>query len=57
MRTLVEKDSFDFCKYTTNMSVASRPNGEVVMGDVEHDGRTILYVIKGAGPQSTSHVV
>ncbi|OJD30994.1 glutathione s-transferase [Diplodia corticola] len=24
----------------------SRPNGEVVLGDVEHDGRVILYVIK-----------
>ncbi|PSN67016.1 putative glutathione S-transferase GliG-like protein [Corynespora cassiicola Philippines] len=27
-------------------TVASRPNGEVIIGDVEHDGRTILYVIK-----------
>ena len=24
-----------------------RPNGEVVIGDVECDGRTILYVIRG----------
>lgn len=24
-----------------------RPNGEVVIGDMEHDGRVILYIIKG----------
>lgn len=24
-----------------------RPNGEVVIGDMDHDGRVILYIIKG----------
>jgi len=24
------------------------PNGEIVDGDVEYDGRVILYIIKGA---------
>ena len=24
-----------------------KPNGEVTIGDVEYDGRVILYVIKG----------
>ena len=26
---------------------AVRSNGEVVIGDMEHDGRVILYIIKG----------
>lgn len=27
----------------------AKKNGEVVMGDMEYDGRVILYIIKGAG--------
>lgn len=38
------------------MSLLSRPgnqpNGEVVVGDVEHDGRVVLYIIKGKGLSS-----
>lgn len=25
----------------------TRSNGEVILGDVEYDGRVILYIIKG----------
>ncbi|KAL8991439.1 MAG: hypothetical protein Q9177_000151 [Variospora cf. flavescens] len=31
-----------------------RPNGEVVIGDMDHDGRVILYIIKG--PLLTPHI-
>lgn len=29
------------------MSKGEKRNGEVVIGDMEHDGRVILYIIKG----------
>lgn len=25
----------------------NRPNGEIIVGDTDYDGRVILYVIKG----------
>ena len=28
-------------------SEIARPNGEVVIGDMEPDGRVVLYIIKG----------
>jgi hypothetical protein len=38
----------------TNLAPNHGPNGTVVLGDVEHDGRPMLYVIKGAGPHPGS---
>lgn len=35
----------------------TRPNGEIVVGDCDYDGRVILYVIKGqlSHPGETGH--
>lgn len=32
---------------TNPQASPAHPNGEVVIGDMEHDGRVILYIIKG----------
>ncbi len=29
------------------ISTEEKRNGEIVIGDVEHDGRVVLYIIKG----------
>ena len=36
-------------------AILSDPNGAVVMGDVEYDGRVILYIIKGKAIVSVHH--
>lgn len=36
------------------MSKGEKRNGEVVIGDMEHDGRVILYIIKGKHVRSES---
>lgn len=32
-----------------------KPNGEVVKGDLEYDGRVILYIIKGMVSELLTH--
>lgn len=36
-------------------TISSDPNGAVVMGDMEYDGRVILYIIKGKVAISVQH--
>jgi hypothetical protein len=33
--------------YQNGISKDEKSNGEIVIGDMEHDGRVILYIIKG----------
>lgn len=32
---------------TTDVTAAAKPNGEIIKGDFEPDGRVVLYIIKG----------
>lgn len=44
------KSPLQHIKYSmalTNPQAQTGPQGEIVIGDVEYDGRVILYVIKG----------
>ena len=36
--------------------IANTANGEVITGDVEYDGRVVLYIIKGKLSQLPSHL-
>lgn len=31
----------------TGLAAAAKPNGEIIKGDFEPDGRVVLYIIKG----------
>lgn len=33
--------------YKNGIGKDEKKNGEIVIGDMEHDGRVILYIIKG----------
>lgn len=33
---------------TDSLASKEKKNGEVVIGDVEYDGRVVLYIIKGS---------
>lgn len=50
-------DSTDVIKTTTTARTTPNEstNGQVVMGDLEYDGRVILYIIKGFPPPPFHH--
>lgn len=41
----------------TDLTAATKPNGEIIQGDFEPDGRVVLYIIKGERRNTHSKIL